>query len=180
MRWHAAAPLVFISYAREDKARAISLSRTLEASGFMTWLDLKDVVPGERWAQAIDRGLAAAEFIVVCVSGSSVVKRGFAQREIRRALSAEEQMLPDDIFLIPLLIEPTPIPVSLKPFQVFEAFRDADFGGLAKVLIQGCERRGIPVPAAAAPQSTSSSVERHQVDLSELGGASLLDRLRSW
>ena len=80
-------PTVFLSYAREDRARVEQVYDSLKAEGFNPWLDTRDIMPGQEWSQVIGRAIRAADFMLVFLSRRSISKRGYVQREIRAALS---------------------------------------------------------------------------------------------
>jgi TIR domain len=170
-------PLVFISYAREDKHRIIRLGRALRSSGLRTWIDVENIVPGERWEAAVEKALRQADFILVCISTHSVSKRGFAQREIKRALHAEEEMLADDIFLVPVLLDSSEIPFALQPFQWVDATSNAGFAAVTAAIKAGAQRRGLLTVGQDEDQAGTKD-ERSQVDLSALGGAGFLEKFR--
>ena len=62
---------VFISYAREDRARAELLADQIEAVGLSVWWD-RDLLPMEEWDEAIERELTAAKAVVVVWTPDSV------------------------------------------------------------------------------------------------------------
>jgi hypothetical protein len=66
---------IFLSYAREDEAAVTGLYQTLSKAGFKPWLDIKDVLPGERWELAIKQALQKSELILLCLSKKSIRKR---------------------------------------------------------------------------------------------------------
>lgn len=171
-------PLVFISYAREDRQRVIALGKVLRAHGLRTWIDIENIVPGERWEVAIESVLERADFVVICLSGNSVSKRSFAQREIKRTVRAEEQMLVDDIFLIPVRLESCELPVNLKDFQWVDAFTDAGFTEVTKAIAEGCRRRNLPLHLSGPEETEVIEAKDEMVglDLSELGGSNFLGR----
>ncbi|HEY2094364.1 MAG TPA: toll/interleukin-1 receptor domain-containing protein [Thermoanaerobaculia bacterium] len=80
------APRVFVSYAREDSGAAARLARELATEGFQPWFDKDELFPGERWEAAIERGIRSSDYFVAFLSKNSVNKRGYVQKEIRRAL----------------------------------------------------------------------------------------------
>ena len=62
---------VFISYAREDRARAELLADQIEAVGLSVWWD-RDLLPMEEWDEALERELTAAKAVVVVWTPESV------------------------------------------------------------------------------------------------------------
>ena len=55
---------VFLSYAREDTARAGPLAQALEAFGHSVWWD-QNITGGEQFAHAIEQALNDADAVVV-------------------------------------------------------------------------------------------------------------------
>lgn len=172
-------PLVFISYVREDKQRVIALGNVLRAHGLRTWIDVENIVPGERWEVAINSALEHADFVLICLSCHSVTKRSFAQREIKRTVRAEEQMLADDIFLIPVRLEPCELPLILNDFQWIDAFTNSAFTDVTKAISEGCKRRNLSLMPSQPVTTSKVELENERVvpDLSTLGGTSLLHKI---
>ena len=65
-------PDIFLSYAREDEARAGELAKSLEQQGFSVFWD-REVPPGETWHSHIGRALVNAKCVVVAWSRHSIV-----------------------------------------------------------------------------------------------------------
>jgi TIR domain/Protein of unknown function (DUF3298) len=105
---------VFISYAREDRARVEIYFEKLAQQGYDPWMDYRKILPGQNWEAEIEHALASANVVVAFLSKSSVSKRGFVQREVNFALDRLKYKLPTDIYLIPLLLEPCDVPVHLS------------------------------------------------------------------
>jgi formylglycine-generating enzyme required for sulfatase activity len=63
---------IFLSYAREDEARAGQLAEALEQHGFAVFWD-REVPPGETWHSHIGHALVAAKCVVVAWSRHSIV-----------------------------------------------------------------------------------------------------------
>jgi TIR domain len=175
-------PLVFLSYAREDEARVRALGEVLRARGFRPWIDVKDILPGQRWRSAITSALESASFILVCLSRHSVSKRGFAQREIRRAIDAEEEMLDGDIYLLPIRLDHCEVPSALQPFQWVDAFSNAAYPDVLVALVEGCRRRKLELGVLPDERDASPEPPRSHLDLSMLGGTEPLRKLdfRNW
>jgi uncharacterized protein (DUF1499 family) len=65
-------PDVFLSYAREDEARALELATALDQRGFSVFWD-REVPPGKTWHTHIGQALVNARCVVVAWSRHSIV-----------------------------------------------------------------------------------------------------------
>ena len=101
---------VFISYAKEDQERALAYYDLLCQEGVEPWLDIKRLLPGQNWEAEIERALSDSHVVVLLLSRHSISKRGLVQKEINSAIEALRRKRPDDIYIIPLLIEPCNVP----------------------------------------------------------------------
>jgi len=110
-------PRVFLSYARENIAQVEELYRELVDAGIQPWLDTVDLLPGQDWELAIKSAIRQADFFSVCLSAQSVAKRGYVQREVKRALELWDEKLENDIYLIPARLDNCEVPPSLSKFQ---------------------------------------------------------------
>lgn len=104
---------VFLSYAKEDAELARKYYTRFLEEGVIPWMDEKNILPGQNWDVAINKALGDANLIVLLLSNQSVNKRGFVQREFYYALERLKDKLPDDIYVIPLLLEPCDIPAHI-------------------------------------------------------------------
>lgn len=137
------APKVFLSYAREDRAPVMILYDRLAAAGILPWMDDRDILPGEDWEKSIWRAIQDSDFVVVCLSRYSTGKRGFLQREVKRALELWEEKLEEDIYLIPSRLEDCVPPNSLRKFQWVDLFRENGFDCLIEAITTGAMRIGL-------------------------------------
>jgi cold shock CspA family protein len=96
---------VFISYAKEDKGIAEKLYSDLQKAGVEPWLDSVDLVPGQPWETAIGKAISDSSYFIAVLSSRSVGKKGYVQKETRRALEIAEEYPEDRIFIIPLRID---------------------------------------------------------------------------
>src|SRR5689334_6765635 len=96
---------IFISYASEDRVKARELHQRLVAQGYKPWLDDEDLLPGQDFKLVIERSLTGSDFVILCLSQTSVAKRSFLQREFKWALDKRQEMRPEDIFVIPVRLE---------------------------------------------------------------------------
>jgi len=86
---------IFISYAREDRARAQQLAQAVDAQGWSVWWDV--VIPaGRTFDEVIDEAIEAAKCVIVLWSHTSVNSR-YVRGE---AHDADEHGI-----LVPVLIE---------------------------------------------------------------------------
>lgn len=101
---------IFLAHASEDKELVRDLYQKLNDHGLSPWLDEKDIAPGEEWDKKIKEAIRKSRFFLACLSGRSVTKKGYVQRELRIALSMTEEKPPGAIYLIPGLLEDVEIP----------------------------------------------------------------------
>lgn len=167
-------PRIFLSYAREDEARAEQLYQQLNEAGFRPWMDTRDLLPGE--ISAIKRAIQDSDFFVACLSEIAVRKRSYIRREIRGAVARREEMLEHDIYLIPVRLEECDVPEELRAHQWLDLFKPNGWERLVKALRVGRERRGktLPGPVSQAqntfPTSDGSQTQQSQADRQEIGG----------
>jgi hypothetical protein len=51
---------VFLSHNSIDKPWVIKLKKALEARGLKVWLDKDEILPGDLFAEALERGIASS------------------------------------------------------------------------------------------------------------------------
>jgi|GEM_PF-2363917 len=132
---------VFLSYAREDQERVNDLYRRLSDAGYEPWMDVNDLIGGERYERAIQEAIHDADFFLFCCSTRSVKKRGFLRREIRRGLDVLQEKLEEDIYFIPVRLDDCETPEELRAFQWINFFEKDATDRLVKALQVGIERR---------------------------------------
>ena len=103
-------PTVFVAYAVEDLAIVRRLAEALRAADCSPWLDKDRLMPGQNWTHSIERAIADADAFVACFSPRSVHKRGQFQSELRHALECAATRPLDDVFLLPVRLEPCIVP----------------------------------------------------------------------
>ncbi len=135
-------PMVFLSYAAEDRQEVTSLYDHLQAAGYRPWMDSKDIVAGEVWDHCIRRAIRQSDFFIACLSRTSVNKRGYVQKEIRMALNILEEKLGQDIYLIPVRLGPCEVQEDLSEHQRVDLFEQDGFDGLIESLKLGVARFG--------------------------------------
>lgn len=134
-------PRVFLCYSEEDFERVDKLYDQIKAAGWRPWLDERDILPGEKRKQAIEDAIIESDFFLACLSDDVARRRGRVQREIRDALDVLQNLLEDDIYLIPVLLEECALPERLKEFQPVRLYREGGFDNLIRALNAGLHRR---------------------------------------
>lgn len=105
---------VFISYAKEDQSYALEYYEKLKSEGVQPWLDKKFLLPGHNWEIEIEKAFNDANVIVLLMTPRSVGKRGFVQREASDAIERLRYKKADDIYILPLVLEPCDVPVAIS------------------------------------------------------------------
>jgi TIR domain len=111
---------IFISYARSDVEIVQGIYESLVDEQYHPWMDIYSIKGGENWLRAITKGIDECEIFLAILSKNSVSRRGVIQKELKKALDKWEEMLPDDIYIIPVRIDDCPIPDLLKHLQVLD------------------------------------------------------------
>ncbi len=132
---------IFLSYARRDKEPVGKLYEQLSSAGFSPWMDVHNILPGEKWELSIRRAIQNAHFILICLSVNSVNRRGVIQRELKYALELQQEMLDSDIYLIPVRLDRCNLPDRLVEYQAVDWFEADGPERLLKALRQGLQRR---------------------------------------
>jgi hypothetical protein len=96
---------VFISYAREDFETAKRLYDDLQQVGLSPWIDSEDILPGQNWEYAINEAIRSSNYFLVLLSLHSVSKKGYVQKELRKALDILDEIPPDEIFIVPVRLD---------------------------------------------------------------------------
>ncbi len=134
---------IFLSYARPNADLVGQLYDRLAADGYIPWMDTKSLFPGEKWVGAIQRAIRQSDFFILCLSKNSANRRGFIQKEIRIALEILDEMLDDDIYLIPVRLEECKVPDSLGNVQWVNLFEDDGYARLVHAIHEGEKRRNL-------------------------------------
>ncbi len=90
------APNVFLSYNREDQARAMMFAEAFEGQGFKVWWDV-GLRTGEAYDEVAETALRTAKAVVVLWSKKSVQSRW---------VRAEATLADRNKTLVPCMIEP--------------------------------------------------------------------------
>lgn len=148
---------IFISYAREDQPRVRELYDLLVEAGYHPWLDREHLLPGQQWEPIIKRALKQSHFALVCLSATSINKRGFLQKEIKQALEQALEKFEDDVWLIPARLDDCDVPDALAHIQWVDLFDDDGLQQLLAAMNYQLNKQGITPPSGLAkPKSVSA------------------------
>jgi hypothetical protein len=98
---------IFISYESKDQLRIIPLVKALESKGWSVWLD-EMILPGEVFANVIEKNIIAAKCVIVVWSKNSIYSQ-WVKTEARFGLKKKK--------LIPVLIDDVLIPFEFQSIQ---------------------------------------------------------------
>ncbi len=141
---------VFVSYAREDRQTALQVHERLLKEGSSPWIDCRDILPGQNWQLHIDRASFDANLVVLLLSTKSVTKRGFVQKEANAAIERLKEKLPDDIYVIPILLEPCEVPTHLSTRLQYVDLNDPDaWDRIRAALRRAAEQQSIELESGA-------------------------------
>jgi len=141
---------VFLCHASQDKPIVRELYRQLYSEGWIDpWLDEEKLLPGQDWNLEIEKGLDAADAVIVCLSGQSVSKEGYVQRELRTVLDIALEKPEGTIFIIPLRLDDCELPRRLRELHRLDYFpepaRRASYQKLLASLKAKAEKKNIPL-----------------------------------
>jgi hypothetical protein len=118
---------VFLSYAREDASRAVQLYERLTKAGYTVWMDKKTLLPGEDWKYEVRRAIQESQCVLICLSRSSVSKRGYIQKEMRFAIEVSEELPEGRVFIIPVRLDACDVPLRLRDRQYHDLWSDDSY-----------------------------------------------------
>ena len=125
---------VFLSYAHEDIDMAFRLFNDLLDAGLKPWFDKAALLPGQRWENEIEKAIKQSQYFIALMSTKSLSKRGFVQKEIKRAIDVLDEIAEEDIYILPVRIdECLPSPAKLNKLQWVDLFPSYETG-LEKIL----------------------------------------------
>ncbi len=150
-----APPKIFLSYAGPDRKKVEALYEQLTAAGFEPWMDSVNIHPGEMWVEVLDRELRAADIVLVCFSNYSLDRESF-QHELLQALTLRQQRPVDEIYLIPVRLEPCEVPGPLRDLLYVDLFQQGGFERLVQAIYTAMTRRG----GVREPEGDALAAER--------------------
>ncbi len=101
---------IFLSYAREDLAKATALARFLERKGHSVWWD-RHIAGGAQYSQEIEQALLSADAVVVLWSNRSIESPWVRD---------EAAVGRDSGRLVPIRLDPSEPPLGFRQYQTID------------------------------------------------------------
>jgi hypothetical protein len=141
---------VFVSYSHADFLLVSPVVKLLRVNKSLVFQDIDTIQPGKRWRGEIAKGLAESHLVVVfwCTHASQ-------SNEVSKEWQAAIEQKKD---LLPLLLDPTPLPPELAEFQWID-FRGT-VGANHSSIASKEERVMASAASAVRPKSARSSARR--------------------
>jgi signal transduction histidine kinase len=151
-------PIAFVSYVREDKSLVDRLVSDLESNGVEIWIDRKNLRPGERWPDAIRRGISGGDFFLACFSPNYLQRsKTYMNEELILAVEELRKRPIDTGWFIPIRLGACEIPArsigageTLNTLHRVDLFLDWD-DGIRQIL------------SVIRPQAAPIRVDRHDL-----------------
>ncbi len=106
-----ATPHVFVSYVRDDQTQVKRLVAALQSRGVNVWLDRRQILPGQRWKDAIRRAIREGSFFLACFSAAySQRRRTYMNEELTLAIEELRQRPTDRAWFIPVVLRGGSVP----------------------------------------------------------------------
>jgi len=122
---------VFLLYARSDREAVHRLYNRIVKDGANTWLDEKNILPGQDWESEIRKAIYRSDIVIVCLSRQFIKQGGYRHEELRIALEKANSVLDGEIFILPARLEKCDMPEPLRRWQRVDLF---EAGGYKKLM----------------------------------------------
>jgi hypothetical protein len=147
-------PKAFISYSHSDKEIAAKLSEELRSNGIEVWIDKWEILPGDSLIQKIfEEGLSGIDAFIVIISKDSVNSK-WVKQELDVALIKRIEGITK---IVPVLIDKTEIPDSLKPLKWIDL--SGDFDKAIRDLLMGIFRVYEKPPVGEPPEFIKNKIK---------------------
>jgi hypothetical protein len=152
---------VFLCHASADTSTVQVYYKRLRKEGIDVWLDEEDLIPGQRWREAVLKKVIESDIVIVCLSKNSINEVGYVQKVIKEALDTADQKPENTIFIIPALlecIEERDIPSQLKPYKAVDLFTEDGYDKLLHALkLQAKKIKAKPPGSQPSPAPLSET-----------------------
>lgn len=162
---------IFLCHSSGDKQAVRDLYQQLRTDGFDPWLDEENLLPGQDWQRKIPEAVSTADVVLVCLSRSSISKKGYVQKEIMYALDVADEQPEDTIYLIPLKLEECGIPERLRRWHAVSLYEANGHERLMSALRHRTESlsANLGLPPLSESETTHEAIKRRTLPEREGG-----------
>lgn len=133
---------VFLSYSSPDRAKVKEIYSKLQLSGWLPWMDIMDIEPGEEWEMTVHSAIRRSDFAVIFLSKDGIERGGPYQEEISIILKIQRAQPPGKIFVVPARLDDCEIPHDeLNALHRVDLFDDDGYNKLLGALKTGINQR---------------------------------------
>ena len=125
---------IFLLHARSDEDAVQRLYGRLVREGADVWLDRERLLPGQDWANEIQKAIHRTDIVVACLSRGFNKQGGYRHEELRIALEEADSRDAAGIFIVPARLEPCDLPEPLRRWQRVDLFEPNGFKQLLTAL----------------------------------------------
>ena len=130
---------VFLSHSSKDKDIVVPIALDLEKVGISSWLDAKDILPGESIVTKIDKGLSECDLVLLFLSKNSV-NSTWVRKEWETMLW--DEIGTNKVKIITIKLDDCEVPKILQTKKYIDLFVDYD-KGLSEIIYAINEYRKI-------------------------------------
>jgi hypothetical protein len=125
---------IFLIYAHGDKKVVRKFYHRITRNRIKTWLDEKELLPGQNWKREIRQAILGSDVVIVCLSKKFNKQGGFRHEELKIALEKASSFPDGEIFIIPVRLEKCDLPEPLRRWQCVDLFEANGFNKLLNAL----------------------------------------------
>lgn len=126
--------LAFISYAKEDYEKVLSITSDLNDKGILTWFDKRMLLPGDDWQHRIEQAIEEADYFILFLSSQTIDRVGYKNRELQLALYQQSLRPVGKRFIVPILLDDCKTPRDLEKLNWLKVTRENWFDILLKAI----------------------------------------------
>lgn len=154
-------PLVFLSFAGQDRPKAQRFRGDLAARGFDAFVDEHSIKPSENFLSVINKALTRSSYCVLLWSRHTQ-DRPWVEVEWTAALFRDLNEKRSFLFVVRL--DETEVPLLLATRKYLDAFVDWD-AAVARLVATWRRDREVGTPVFPAPVATGRSGDVHPIEL---------------
>jgi hypothetical protein len=110
------------------------LYQKLKEANAEPWIDIYNIIPGQKWEEEIEKAIGSTDAILVCLSNASTSRAGYVHAEIRKALDIAARQPEGKLFIIPMRLEECGVPSRLQDIQYVDYFGPEGYNMLLTAL----------------------------------------------